>query len=209
VFDLDGTLKEAFSPWRCVHQALGVEEQASTYRARFFDGQIDYMEWAQLDASLWTGTPLVDVEAIFRNSPYRPGVRELFALLRRHQVPSAIVSTGLDVQARQVADDLGVWRTVTNELVIKDGLLSGKVRVHVGEHTKGRAMARLRAEAQARPEECLAVGDGPADVALFAQAGLAIAVCPRDDRVRQTAQMVIDDGDLHAIIPLLALHFRF
>ncbi len=209
VFDLDGTLKEAFSPWRYLHQALGVEEQAAVYRARFFAGQIGYLEWARLDAALWEGTELRKVEDILRGSPYRPGVREVFALLQRQGVRTAIVSTGLDVHARQVAMELGVWRTVTNELLVMDGLLTGKVKVHVTEHTKGEAMTQLRAQAGARVEECLAVGDGPADVALFAQAGLAIAVCPRDERVRQAAHVVIEDGDLNAVIPLLRQRFRF
>ena len=69
-------------------------------------------------------------------------------------------------------------------------------------------MTRLRAEAGARGEECLAAGDGPADVDLFAQAGLAIAVCPRDERVRMAAHVVIKDGDLNAVIPLLRQRFR-
>jgi phosphoserine phosphatase len=208
VFDLDGTLKEAFSPWRYLHEALGVEEQAAHYRARFLAGEIDYLEWARLDAALWKGTELAEVEAVFRDSRYRPGVRALFGLLQRNQIRTAIISSGLDVHARQVAAELGVWRTVTNELLVQDGRLTGEVRVHITEHTKGEAMTRLREEAGARPEECLAVGDGPADVDLFAQAALAVAVCPRDERVRRAAHFVIEDGNLTSIIPLLAQRFR-
>ncbi len=207
VFDLDGTLKEAFSPWRYLHQALGVEEQAAVYRARFFRGEIDYTEWARLDAVLWKDVPLAEVQAIFRRSPYRPGVRTLFSVLGRHQVPTAIISTGLDVQARQVAADLCVWRMVTNELTVRNGLLTGEVIVHVTEQAKGDVMARLRAEADAHPEQCLAVGDGTADLALFAQAGLAVAVCPRDNSVAQAADFVVEDGDLSAIVPLLEQSF--
>ena len=207
VFDLDGTLKEAFSPWWHLHRALGVEEQAAVYRARFFRREIDYLEWARLDAALWRGIPLAEVQGIFRRSPYRLGVRALFSVLGRHQVLTAIISTGLDVQARQVAVDLGVWRTVTNELTVHNGLLTGEVVVHVTEHTKGEVMARLRAEADARPTECLAVGDGTADLALFAQAGLAVAVCPRDSSVAQAADLVVEDGDLLAIVPLLEQSF--
>jgi phosphoserine phosphatase len=209
VFDLDGTLKVPYSPWRYLHQALGVEDQSAVYRARFFAGAIDYREWARLDAALWKGVQLARVEELFRCSEYRPGVREVFILLNRHRVPTAIVSSGLTVHVRQVAADLGVRRTVSNELVVRDGHLTGGVVVNVTEGSKGPAMAALRKELGARPEECLAVGDGPADVDLFAQAGLAIAVCPRDDRVRQAADVVIEDGRLHAIIPLLKQHFAF
>jgi len=208
VFDLDGTLKEAPSPWRYLHEALGLEEAASLYRDRFLAGEIDYLEWARLDAALWKGIAFSRVEAIFRSSAYRPGVHTLFSLLQRNETRTAIVSSGLDVHVRQVANELGVWRSLTNELVVHDGLLTGEVVVHVTEHTKGQAMAKLRQEAGARPEECLAVGDGPADVDLFAQAALAIAVCPRDERVRRAAHFVVEDGNLASILPLLEQRFH-
>jgi phosphoserine phosphatase len=78
----------------------------------------------------------------------------------------------------------------------------------VTEDTKGQAMTRLRHEAGASPEQCLAMGDSLADVQLFAQAGLAIAVCPRHEQVRQAAHVVIDDGDLSPVVPLLRQRFH-
>lgn len=209
VFDLDGTLKEASSPWMYLHRALGLEKEAEQYRARFFAGAIDYLEWARLDTALWQGIELSRVEAIFRANPYRPGVHALFDFLRRYNVRTAIISTGLDVHAHQVAAELGVWRAIANELVVQDGFLTGEAIVHVMEHTKGQLMALLREEARARVEECLAVGDGTADVDLFAQAGLAIAICPRNERVRHAAHVVIEDGNLSRIIPLVKQHFLF
>jgi phosphoserine phosphatase len=208
VFDLDGTLREAYSPWRYLHVALGFEKQADEYRALFMTGKIDYLEWAHLDAALWKGTPLTEVEAIFRRSAYRPGVHELFRWVQGHAVRTAIISTGLDVQVRQVAAELGVWRAVSNRLLVHDGRLTGEVAVDVMEHNKAEVMTHVREEAGVQREECLAAGDGPADIELFAQAGLAVAVCPRDDRVRRAAHFVVEDGDLAFIIPLLEQHFR-
>jgi len=208
VFDLDGTLKESYSPWRYLHKALGLEEQASVYRARFFAGEIDYLEWARLDAALWKGVEVTRVEAIFRGSHYRPGVLDLFRILQNRGVRTALVSTGLDLHVRQVAADLGVWRSVSNELLVRNGRLTGEVIVHVTEEGKGQVMTELRQETGAAPSDCLAVGDGLADIALFAQAALAVAVCPRDERVRRAAHVVIEDGHLALIIPLLEQYFR-
>ncbi len=207
VFDLDGTIKEASSPWMYLHRALGTQAQAEEYRLRFQRGEISYLDWARLDSALWKGVPLSHVQDIFRDSPYRRGVRDLFGFLHCWRVACAVVSTGLTVQAEQVAADLGVWRTVANELEVQEGLLTGRAIVHVMEDTKGQIMSALRQEAGARPEECLAVGDGTADIDLFAQAGLAVAVCPRSDNVRNAAHHVIEDGDLSAIIPLIEGHF--
>jgi phosphoserine phosphatase len=207
VFDLDGTIKEASSPWMYLHHALGTEAQAEEYYQQFKRGEITYLDWARLDSAVWKGVPLSRVQDIFRHSVYRQGARELFEFLHRWRVPCAIVSTGLTVQAEQVAADLGVWRTVANELEVKDGLLTGTAIVHVMEDTKGQIMSTMRRETGARPEECLAVGDGTADIDLFAQAALAVAVCPRSDRVRLAAHHVIEDGDLSVIIPLVQAQF--
>jgi phosphoserine phosphatase len=208
VFDLDGTLKESYSPWRYLHEALSLEEQASVYRARFFAGEIDYLDWARLDAALWKGVDVAQVDAIFRGSHYRPGVLDLFRMLQNHGVRTAIVSTGLDLHVRQVAADLGVWRSVSNELLVRDGRLTGEVIVHVTEEGKGQIMTQLREETGAAPKACLAVGDGLADIDLFAQAALAVAVCPRDERVRRAAHLVIEDGNLETLIPVLKQRFR-
>lgn len=207
VFDLDGTIKEASSPWMYLHHALGTEAQAEEYYQQFKRGEITYLDWARLDSAVWKGVPLARVQETFRQSVYRPGARELFEFLHGWNVPCAIVSTGLSVQAEQVAADLGVWRIVANELDVEDGLLTGTATVHVMEDTKGQIMSVLRREAGARPEECLAVGDGSADIDLFAQAALAVAVCPRSDKVRQAAHHVIEDGDLSSIISLIQAQF--
>jgi phosphoserine phosphatase len=207
VFDLDGTLKARVSPWRLLHEALGVWSTAAEYRQRYVQGAIDYYEWARLDASLWEGVELARAESLFAGSPYRPGVRALFQFLRESSVPTAIISTGLDVQASRVAQDLGVWRTVTNELLVSCGRLTGKVRVHVTEDNKGSIMEALCNEMGVARAQCMAAGDGPADIALFARAGLSVAVCPQDQRVRAAATVVMETGDLATLVPLIERHF--
>lgn len=207
VFDLDGTLKARASPWRLLHEALGLGEMASRYGQQFLAGTFDYHEWARLDAALWKGINLDWVEELFRRSPYRPGAHQLLRFLRDASVPSVIISTGLDAQARHVAADLGIWRTITNELLVVEGRLTGEVRVVVTESNKGAIMDGLCAELAVRGSECLAVGDGLADIALFARAGLSVAVCPTDEQVRSAADVVLDDGDLAAMIPLISQHF--
>ena len=106
-----------------------------------------------------------------------------------------------------MAQELGVWRTVTNELVVSRGRLTGEVHVHVTEDNKGSIMETLRIELGVARAQCMAVGDGLADIALFARAGLSVAVCPQDQRVRAAATIVAETGDLAALIPLIEGHF--
>jgi len=208
VFDLDGTLKQAASPWQYLHEHLGLWEQALVHRGLFQAGKIDAAQWARLDAALWAGAEIAMVERLFREDPYRPGARQVVAFLREQRVPTAIISSGLAVHARLVAQELGVDRVWAIELMVHDGRLTGEVVLSVTEDSKEGPMRAARAEFGALPQECLAVGDGPADVDLFAQAGLSVAVCPLSDRVRAAASVVLEDGDLYPIIELAREHFR-
>lgn len=208
VFDLDGTLKEAPSPWQYLHEHLGLWERAQVHKRWFQAGRIDAAQWARLDAALWAGIETSTVEELFRQDLYRPGAREVVAFLRERGVPTAIISSGLAIHAELVAQELGMDRVWAIELMAHDGRLTGEIVVNVTEDSKEEPMRAVRAEFGALPQECLAVGDGPADVGLFAQAGLSVAVCPLSDAVRAAANVVLEDGDLHPIIGLVQEYFR-
>ena len=144
---------------------------------------------------------------MFRRDPYRPGARQVVSFLQEQSVSTAIISSGLTLHAEMVAQDLGIDRVWAIELVTHEGRLTGDVVLNLSEESKDEPMRAARSEFSALPQECLAVGDGPADVDLFAQAGLRVAVCPLGDRVRAAAGVVLEDGDLHPIIGLVREHF--
>jgi phosphoserine phosphatase len=208
VFDLDGTLKQAPSPWQYLHEHLGLWEQALVHKRLFQDRKIDAAQWARMDAALWAGTEVSTIEDLFRRDPYRPGARQVVAFLREHNVPTAIISSGLALHGELVARDLGIDRVWAIELVTRGGRLTGEVVLNLTEDSKKEPMCLVRREFGALPQECLAVGDGPADVDLFAQAGLSIAVCPLSESVRAAADVVLEDGDLHPIPTLVRDNFR-
>jgi len=208
VFDLDGTLKQVASPWQYLHQHLGLWEKALVHKSWFQLGMIDAAHWARLDAGLWAGIRVSTIEKLLRRAPYRPGARELVAFLHERGVGTAIISSGPAIHSDIVAEELGIDRVWAIRLVARDGRLTGEVVVNVTEASKEETMCAARAEFGALPEECLALGDGPVDADLFAQAGLSVAVCPLSERARATADVVIEDGDLRLVIQLVRAHFR-
>jgi len=208
VFDLDGTLTAVPSSWRYLHEHLGLWEQALVHRRWFQVGRIDAAEWARLDAALWAGIKVGTIKELLRRAPYRAGARDLLAFLRQRGVRTAIISSGLCIHSELVAEELGIDRVWAIKLVACDGRLTGEVMVNVTEGSKEEPMRAARTEFGALPQECLAMGDGPADAGLFAQAGLSVAVCPLSERVRAAANVVIEDGDLRPVIELVQAHFR-
>jgi len=203
VFDLDGTLKKVRDPYVYLHQRLGTWSQSQAFFSDGLAGRIPYEEWLRLDAAMWKGVPRAHIEALFRQNPYLPGARETVQALRACGVRIAIISTGLLVHAAQVQADLGVEYVAANEILFEAGRVSGEVRAHIPEGGKGAVMEGLLARMGVRPAECLAVGDGESDVALFQRAGVSVAVAPHSKRVRAAADIVLPQPDLRPLLDRL------
>jgi phosphoserine phosphatase len=166
-FDLDGTLKQARDPYVYLHQRLGTWEASQAFFGKGLSGELAYDEWLRLDAALWQGVSRARIEELLRQNPYLPGAVETVRTLKRAGVLVALVSTGLDLHARQVQADLGIDYVFANEILFEKGLASGQAVAHLPEGGKGEVVAQLQAELGVRRDECLAVGDGMSDAGMF------------------------------------------
>jgi phosphoserine phosphatase len=203
IFDLDGTLKQARDPYVYLHQRLGTWEVAQAFFTQGVSGQLPYSEWLRLDASLWKGVSRAAMEAIFRDNPYLPGAQETVHTLRQAGVQVAVVSTGLNVHAQLVQAEIGLDWIIANELLFEDGYATGAARERVPEGGKRQIVEQLQVELGIVPADCLAVGDGTSDAAMFAQVRIGVAVNPSSDRVRLAASLVLDSPDLRPLLPRL------
>ncbi|MEM4699635.1 MAG: HAD-IB family phosphatase [Candidatus Nezhaarchaeales archaeon] len=199
-FDVDGTLTAVKDSWRYYHEALGTWGQASLNAQRFFNREISYEEWAELDVALWRGLPLERLAELARGIPWRGGAHRVAELKRRGYSLYAL-TTGLSLLARRAVEELGFDGYLANEVEVEGGALTGGVVVRVAYGGKGEALRRLREELGA--EAVVAVGDGRSDLEMFAEADVAIAVEP-DAEAAYAADLVA--GSLEdAVDFLLAL----
>ncbi len=203
-FDLDGTLKIVRDPYLYLHRHLGTLAQGLAHLEMFSRGQITYDEWAHLDVGQWAGRKVSEVAGLLRAIPYVPGAREVVAALRAGGAKVVIVSSGLDLHGRQAVQELGCDALFTNELGVRDGLLTGEVRVRLDLENKGEIVRRLQREWGIPLSACLAVGDGESDIPMFQHVGLSVAVNPASDEVRAAADIVIEGPDLRGLLPVLS-----
>ena len=204
IFDLDGTLKREPDPYLYLHRRLGTLESSRSFFERGLRGEIPYEEWLRLDASLWVGIGREELERLFAAVPYLPGAEETVRELKRRGLTVAVVSTGLRLHADMVVQTLGMDIAVANEILFRDGQVSGETRVAIPEGGKGPVAEQLQARFGVGREETLAVGDGESDVAMFERAAVAVAVAPRSQRVRDAAHIVLEQADLCDLIPRLS-----
>jgi phosphoserine phosphatase len=192
VLDVDGTLKEAESPYQFLHGRLGVAHLAAATRELALRGEISYGEWLRRDAALWAGQSAEEVRLLLAQNPFLPGAPELLRALKGSGVVIALVSAGFTLNTDPIMAEFGLDFALANELEVIDGRLTGRAVNRVPEGGKAAFTRELMARLQVGPGQTLAAGDSHGDLELFACAGVRVAVNPRHDEMRAQAHVVFE-----------------
>ncbi|MCL6560195.1 MAG: HAD family phosphatase [Firmicutes bacterium] len=203
IFDLDGTLTPVRSVWQHIHEALGTwVTHGSVSLEAFLAGKISYQEFARRDVTAWSGVPKERIEKIVAEIPYRSGVRETVAALKQKGVKLALLSSGLDILATRVAEELGFNLCIANGLGFTDERINGQVQIQVPWDGKPMYLSTICGLFGTTPAETAAIGDSHGDVPLFERVGLGIAV-NAEPEVSAFAHVSLQCEDLRALLPVL------
>jgi phosphoserine phosphatase len=203
VLDVDGTLKQAESPYQYLHARLGVEHLAEPNRLLAQARQISYAEWLRRDALLWAGQPVEHVQRLLAENPLLPGAPELLRALKRAGVVVALVSAGFTLNTDPIMAEFGLDYVLANELTVVDGVLNGGAVNHVPEGGKAAFACELMEKLGVPPGQTLAAGDTAGDLELFECAGVRIAVNPTSDRLRALADVTFESDLAGAVAWLI------
>ena len=206
-FDVDGTLKLVPDPYPDLHDRHGLGAIARTFPGMFARGEIDSDEWMRRDSALWRGVRRRQIVEWLRGVPYVPGAAETVRWLRTRGVAVIAVTSGLQLHAEQVRDDLGLDEIWANDLQFAGETCTGEIIIRVHEAGKADVVREIMARRGLRAEECLAVGDNDADVGMFQCCRLGVAVRPLTVHVRAAADLVIEEADLTGLIPAVGRLF--
>ncbi len=173
--DCDGTLTTVKSSWEYLHRRLGLwTDNADEYQTLFRQGAIDYHEFCKRDALLWRGLSVEAVGSVIREIPYQPGARDLVASLKGAGIVTVIISTGLSLLVEKVRGELSIDLCFSNDLLSRDGRLSGEISIHVDYDLKGPIVRRTLERLGLSPAQASAIGDGEGDRGMFEEVGLPI-----------------------------------
>jgi phosphoserine phosphatase len=97
---------------------------------------------------------------------------------------------------------------ISNELVVKDGVLTGEVRgpLTYGE-AKLHALKSFLEEKGIKLDECIMVGDGANDICLFRNGGFAIAFNAKPI-LKKYADETVEGKDLRKVIKIIDMLMR-
>ena len=191
MFDLDGTLTTVDSLWTFLHDAFGTASRGSEAAHRFWDGQMTYIEWAEADAKCWSGIPLARLEEVLDQIQLRKGAKELFQTLRNRRMITVILSAGLSVLANKAREELNADLVIANDLISRDGRLTGEIKVNVSLTGKMNHVKQIATTFGLQCNQIALVGDRSHDLTI--PECLKIAINPKDPDARRNADFVVDD----------------
>ena len=173
-FDMDGTVLQHNSSWVAIHRHFGTEHLGAASLRLYTEGKIGYREFMKRDIASWPkGVTKQEIERILSGYKVRREAPEVFSELRRRGIKTALVTSGIDILAKDVAEELGIDHWVANGLRF-DGsgrLLPAGVG-RVDPTRKDVAYRRLLFRLGIPAKSTLAVGDTTYDLGFLKSAGL-------------------------------------
>ena len=196
VFDLNKTLIKENS-WRDLNLAMGVtpaEDTELMERAR--RGEITDAEGQAALLKIYQQRGDVsrpNVEKILWRYTYMPCARDVVGKLRKRGYNLAIISGAMDILVRHVATELEItWWRSSNRFIFDDN--DQLIQIQSPEKDtsdKLRQLQQLVGELSITLADCIVVGDGANDVALFQATGNGVTFT--DSPIVDDARWVVDD----------------
>jgi phosphoserine phosphatase len=206
-FDMDSTLiqTEVINEL-AVAAGVGAEVAAITEAA--MNGELDFKQSLVRRVALLEGLEEKVLGEIAARLPLTSGAERLIRTLRSLGYRTAILSGGFSFFGNDLQQRLGIDFVYANELELKDGRLTGRVRGEIVDGARKAALLRqLADQAGIRLEQTIAVGDGANDLPMLDAAGLGIAFHAKP-KVRASAEQVISNLGLDGILYLIGMSDR-
>jgi len=200
IADMDSTMITV----ECIDELAdyaGLKDQVAAITKRAMTGELDFRAALEERVALLGGmSEGVLAECRYERVKLTRGARTLVQTMKAHGAHSVLVTGGFTAFAGPVGEAIGFDKVVANELLIIDGMLTGKVAEPIVD--KDAKLATLTAEAAKHGlplAETLAVGDGANDIPMITSAGLGIGYRPHP-AAEEAADAAIRHHDLTALL---------
>lgn len=204
VFDMDSTLiqTEVIDEMAAVMGA-GDEVRAITEAA--MNGEIDFDESLKNRVAKLKGLKIDQMEDILHKLPFTPGVEAFVKTVKDLGYKVALISGGFSFFAEALKEKLNLDYAFANDLVIKDGALTGEVEgTIINAQQKALLLKVIAQQEKISLEQVVAIGDGANDLPMLSTAGLGIAYHAKDI-VKRKAQNHMSHGPMTSILYFLGI----
>ncbi|MDQ7054776.1 MAG: phosphoserine phosphatase SerB [candidate division KSB1 bacterium] len=175
VFDMDSTLIEG-EVINTLAEAAQVGDKVSDITAQAMAGKLDFEEALRQRVALLKGLPESVLKEVADSMQLMPGAEEVTRTLKAMGFKLALISGGFLYFANRLKERLGFDYVFANELEIKNGIVTGRLKGRIiDKAAKGKILQEIAQKEGLRLDEVVAVGDGANDEIMLKNAGIGIA----------------------------------
>ena len=208
VFDMDSTIVDAEIIDE-IARAAGVGDEVKKITKMAMNGEINFDEALKERVKLLKGLPVKVLEKIYNEVKLTPGARELIQSLKSAGYKTALISGGFTYFTEKIKKELGFDYAFGNELEIKDGKLTGRIKGRIiNAEEKARIIEELAKKEGISKENIVAVGDGANDRIMLKNAGLGIAFNAKK-ALKEIADGTLSKDNLIGLASVLKLQAEF
>lgn len=197
--DMDSTIIEQ----ECLDELAdyaGIKAETVAITERAMRGELDFKAALTERVANLKGLEEAALHKTLARITLMPGAETLLRTLRGYGVDCHLVSGGFRFFTKAIAKRLDFTSEQGNDLIIRDGKLTGEVQQPVQDKdSKLAALYRLSASNALSLEETMAVGDGANDVPMLLAAGLGIALHAKP-KVNEQAKARVKFSNLTALL---------
>ncbi|MET6580860.1 phosphoserine phosphatase [Morganella morganii] len=187
-----------------IARLAGVGDEVAEVTERAMQGELDFSESLKARVGLLAGADAAILQQVLDTLPLMPGLTSLVRKLQAMDWHVAIASGGFTFYANHLKDSLRLIAVYANQLEIKDGKLTGKVKGPVVDAKyKVQALVKLAEFLNIPLEQTVAIGDGANDLKMLKKAGLGIAFHAKP-KVYARAKVAIRHADLMGVMCTLS-----
>ncbi|RLI89521.1 MAG: phosphoserine phosphatase SerB [Candidatus Altiarchaeales archaeon] len=207
LFDMDGTIVDSEIIDELA-KAAGVGKEVSELTAQGMRGEIDFEESLKKRVAMLKGLSESTLQRIRDEMKLTPGAEELINALKSMGYKIALISGGFTYFTDALKERLGFDYVYANDLVIKDGKVTGEIRGRIiDSKRKAEIMDELAKRENISREDIIAVGDGANDQIMLKNAGLGIAFNAKEV-LKKVADGSISKNNLKGLMYCLGISER-
>ena len=200
---MDGVLTSIRSTWHWINLCLNINND-DTFHA-YITGQIDQSEFMRRDIARWKEVKpdirMLDIIRFLQELPLNEGIQETIACLNGNGIKCVIVSGGINLAARMIAEEFGFDDYAADEICCTtNGVLTGEGVLHVDLTDKGITVRHFIDKYGTTKERTVSIGNSHTDIPMFMSSGMSIAFNPTDDSTRGAATFVVVSENISDVL---------
>lgn len=203
-FDISGVIFKELNFWIELHKKFGTLEKGLKLTKKYLYKDYDKLV-EEVVVKLWKGKDAKPYFELVQSLEYLSGVKQVFRYIKNKDFITAIISTSSIDVARRIQQDLGIDHLFANEIVIRDGKITGEFiwPIGAGKEKKAEIIKHLCSDLGIAPRDAIYIGDSETDIEAFKVVGLSIAFNSKSEELKKLASHVIESDNLADILDYL------